>query len=326
MKDHLQLALSEKIKEVLRNYIGYLSVGLVCLSYIATSFVTIGETGKGIGEILADGVVAFLLGIMINRMFDAQGLRNGDRDARVCIASERHARIAERVAPCLDELDEWCEIKNREALARARRQYLSRHGMRYTDYFMEDGTPYAYLPRRGGGLRARREELLRHIRFRRAAAIRLTRLSAGLLISDTGNPDDPYYLGRSKTEYTRESSRRDFLTKLFTAILFGYYGVSLLGSFSPADLIWTLFQVGIFLLMGGVKMEQSYLYVTDEYRARMTKKADILRMFENSRRKGENVNDSEIQGEYEDRGENAELYGGTQEQRRDASAQEIEFG
>ena len=123
--------------------------------------------------------------------------------------------------------------------------------------------------------------------MRIAAGLHLTRLSAGLLISDAGDPADPYRMGRSKREYRRESGRGDVLSKLLTALLFGCYGVSLLQSFSVAELVWTLLQLGLFLTMGSIRMERSYLYVVDEYRGRMQKKGDVLTMFLKGRKKGD---------------------------------------
>ena len=37
--------------------IGYISVALVCLVYIATAFITIGKTGKTVNQIIADGTL-----------------------------------------------------------------------------------------------------------------------------------------------------------------------------------------------------------------------------------------------------------------------------
>ncbi len=278
--------IAERIKHVFRSYFGYLAVTLVSLTYVAASFITVSATGKSVGEIIADGVIAFLVGMLINRMFETQGVINGDADERVILANSRHANMVDSVAPYLDVLDDWCDVKNAEALARARRQYLSRYGMRYRDYFEADGTPIppkksvyrgflAHLKHR----KEIREEGRRLYRFERALHLKLSKLSAGILISDSGTPADPYFLGRSKREYSSESARRDVWSKLSTAFLFGYYGVQLITGFSVADLIWTVLQLSFFLLMGAIKMEQSYLFVTDEYRSRVNKKTDILQMF-----------------------------------------------
>jgi len=279
MNEDMSREWNERLRDAIRNYLGYGAVVLVVLAYIASAFLTLEATGKSIGQILTDGTIVFLLGLTINRMLDLQGIHNGERDARVREAEDKHATLVEEVAPQLDALDAFCEEKNAEALARARRTYLSHRGLRYHDYFDESGICICRQRAHGEGLRARWRAAGERATVRRAERIRLTRLSAGLLISDAGNPADPYFLGRSKREYERQSGRGDILSKLLTALVFGYYGVALLRGFSLAELIWTLLQVGLFLLMGAIKMERSYLYVVDEYRGRIKKKSDVLRAF-----------------------------------------------
>ncbi len=277
--------IAERIKDAFRSNLGYIAVILVSVAFVARAFLTVSTTGKSIPQIIAEGILTFVVGILINRMFETQGVINGDADPRVLDSIERHTGMVDAVASNLDELDAWCELKNAEALARARRTYLSRYGMRYKDYFTEDGMTLAFVPMGCKKLKERYAEFWRKHRFQHAANIKITKLSAGLLISDTGDPNDPYFLGRSKQEYREQSARHDVWSKIIIAAFFGYYGVSLLTSFSLANLIWTVLQLTVFLLMGALKMEQSYMFVTDEYRSRVDKKSDILQMFDASLRK-----------------------------------------
>ena len=274
--------IAEQIKDVFRANFGYISVVFISLAYLSTSFLTIVSTGKSVFQIIYDGLMTFIIGMLMNRVFEAQGIINGDADPRVISAVNKHADMVEVVASRFDELDLWCDGKNAEALARARRIYLSSYGMRYYDYFASDGTPLPFVPTDCGwnrlGANARKERKRRRI-YDHAVNMKITELSAGLLFSDTGNPNDPYYLGRSRPDYSAQSVRMDVRSKALLAIIFGYYGLSLLHSFSWANLLWIVFQLAIFLLMGALKMEQSNIYVVDEYRSRINKKTSILKMF-----------------------------------------------
>lgn len=285
--------IAEKLKDAFRANLGYIAVVLVSVAYVATSFLTVATTGKSVFQIISDGVLAFVVGVLMNRMFETQGIINGDADPRVITAVDKHADMVEVVAPRLDELDEWCDVKNAEALARARRIYLSSYGMRYQDYFAEDGTPLPFVPCECKTRKEKRKEFVRKKRFEHALNMKITRLSAGLLISDTGDPNDPYFLGRSKTEYETQSAKQDVWTKAILAAIFGYYGLTLLQSFSWANLLWTVLQLAIFLLMGALKMEQSNIYVVDEYRSRLNKKTSILKMFVGADKKEEAKEDAE---------------------------------
>lgn len=155
--------------------------------------------------------------------------------------------------------------------------------MRYDDYFDDKGgvKPYVVDKEKLKDKYLRGDEIKRLRCFRRALRLKLTPLTASGLTSEGGKKQDPYYLGRTKTQYERETTISDVVTKIIIACLFGYYGAELVQDFSYADLIWKVLQIGIFFIAGVIKMYQSYMFVVDEYRGRIIKKIDNLQKFEN---------------------------------------------
>ena len=275
--------MGEKAREFLKKNIGYMVVGLVSAIYIATSVITMGKTGKTFGEIVADGAIVLFLGMFINRIFDLQGMMNGDREVRVQETIRLHGEAVVRISPYLDRLDKWCEDKNDEALKMQRTKILASKGMRYDVYFDEKGgaKPFFVNKDRLKDKFLRVDEIKRLRCFRKALRLKLTPLTASGLTSEGGKKQDPYYLGRTKSQYERGATISDVITKVIIACLFGYYGAELVQDFSYADLIWKALQIGIFFITGVIKMYQSYMFVVDEYRGRIVKKIDNLQKFEN---------------------------------------------
>lgn len=275
--------MGEKARDFLKKNIGYMVVGLVSAIYIATSVITMGKTGKTFGEIMADGAVVLFLGVFVNRIFDLQGMMNGDREERVQETIRLHGEAVVRVSPYLDRLDKWCEEKNEEALKMQRTKILASEGMRYDDYFDEKGGAKLFVVNKDRlkDKFLRGDEIKRLRCFRKALRLKLTPLTASGLTSEGGKKQDPYYLGRTKSQYERGATISDVITKVIIACLFGYYGAELVQDFSYADLIWKALQIGIFFITGVIKMYQSYMFVVDEYRGRIVKKIDNLQMFEN---------------------------------------------
>lgn len=275
--------MNEKVKDFFKQNIGYFVVALVSAVYIATAFITIDETGKTIGEIIADTAIVFFLGFFINRVFDLQGMMNGDQDERVQKTIAVHGETVVKISPYIDKLDEWCNIKNKENLKLQRTKILASEGMKYSDYFDDDGTAKGFVPDKD----KLKDKLLRKIEkaklrcFKKALHLKLTPLSAGGLTSEGGKHQDPYNFGRTKQQYETRTSIRDIITKVAIAGIFGYYGVRLIQDFSYANLIWNGLQVVIFILMGCIKMYNSYIFVTDEFRGRAVKKTNNLEMFYN---------------------------------------------
>ena len=275
--------MGEKARDFLKKNIGYMVVGLVSAIYIATSVITMGKTGKTFGEIMADGAWVLVLGVFVNRIFDLQGMMNGDREERVQETIRLHGEAVVRVSPYLDRLDRWCEEKNEEALKMQRTKILASEGMRYDDYFDEKGGAKTFVVNKDRlkDKFIRGDEIKRLRGFRKALPLKLTPLTASGLTSEGGKKQDPYYLGRTKSQYERGATISDVITKVIIACLFGYYGAELVQDFSYADLIWKALQIGIFFITGIIKMYQSYMFVVDEYRGRIVKKIDNLQMFEN---------------------------------------------
>ena len=275
--------MNEKAKDFFRNNIGYFVVALIAVIYIATSVVTMGRTGKTIGEIVSDGAVVLFLGVLINRIFDLQGMMNGERQERVHNTLALHSEIVTRISPYIDKLDKWCEEQNVEALRVQRTIILACNGMKYSDYFDENGGTKDFVINESKlkNRFTRNDELHRIKYYKKALRLKLTPITASGLTSEGGKKQDPYFFGRTKSQYERQTVAKDIISKIAVACLFGYYGAELVQDFSWASLIWKLLQVGIFVVMGVIKMYQSYMFVIDEYRGRIVKKIDNLQKFEN---------------------------------------------
>lgn len=275
--------MNEKIRDFFKQNIGYFIVALVSIVYIATAFITVDETGKTIGEIIADTAVVFFLGLFINRVFDLQGMMNGDRDERVQMAIVTHGETVVKISPYIDRLDEWCKLKNEENLKVQRTRVLASEGMRYEDYFNEDGSAKDFKPdeEKLKNKTLRKTEKARIRCFKKALHLKLTPITAGALTSEGGKKQDPYNFGRTKGQYETQTSVKDIITKICIAGIFGYYGVRLIQDFNYATLIWNGLQVAIFLIMGCIKMYNSFMFVTGEYRTRIVNKTNNLEMFHN---------------------------------------------
>lgn len=275
--------MNEKIKDFFKQNIGYFVVGFLSLVYIATAFITIDETGKSISQIIADGVIAFLLGVFINRVFDLQGMMNGEREEKVVATKQLHGEMVMKISPNIEKLDDWCEIENKKNYKVQRTKILARVGLKYEDCFDDDGVakPYHADPNRLKDKYLRKQEIKRIAFYNKAVNLKLTALSAGELTSEGGKQQDPYYFGRTKIQYETNQSVMDIISKIGISVIIGYYGVKLIEEFNYATLIWNTLQVGLFLIMGVIKMYQAYSFITDEFRGRIIKKIDNLQKFDN---------------------------------------------
>lgn len=275
--------MGDKVKDFFKQNAGYFVIAFVCAVYIFTAFLKIDKTGKTVSQIVADGVLYFFLGIFISRMFDLQGMLSGNREENVQKTIAEHAKMVMKISPYIEELDKWCEKENAKNYEIQRTKILARVGLKYSACFDEEGVaiPIALDQNRLKDKILRKNEQKKLRVYRKAVNLKLTALTAGELTSEGGRQQDPYYFGRTKVQYETQRSIADIFTKLGVAIIFGVYGVELIKDFSYANLIWAILQVAIVVIMGLIKMYQTYLFITDEYKSRIWKKIDNLQKFDN---------------------------------------------
>lgn len=274
----------EKVRDFITKNVGYLVAAFVSLAYIATSIITLGETGKSLAKIIGDGAASFFLGTLLTHVFSLQGILRGKRDQQLLATERLHGEQVMRIAPVINELDDWCDRKTAEALRRERTKVLARNAMRYEDYFDEDGIAKPFVPKDCTSRFERRCEKRRFQYYKKATAVRITPLLAGTLTGGGERVEDPYDFGPDISDYERSTIRRGAVAKILLACVFGYYSVDLIAGFSYADLIWKVFQVGMYCASGVIQTQQSFLFVVDKYRRRIVRAIDRLQEFESDMR------------------------------------------
>ena len=275
---------NEKIKDILKNSMGYFAVALVSAVYMVAALIKMEETGKTVAQIVADGALNFVMGLIINRMLEVQGILNGESLPSVKATYAEHGRMVVRISPYIERLDGWCELKTAQTLKFMRRKVLAAQGMKYELYFDEDGRALDFLelePMPTAKM-AKKRWKARLRCYNKALRVKITPLSASRLTSDAGKSSDPFFFSRTKSQYEKQSSAADVVLKIVTALFFGYYGVELILNFTKAELIYRALQIAMFIGIGIIKMYQAQMFITDEYRGGIVKKIDYLQMFENT--------------------------------------------
>ena len=275
---------------------GYVVVVLISLVYVASSLINISKSGKTVYEIIGAGVLSLIVGIMINGVFRSMGVRRGDEDERTVATNALHAKTVDEIAPHIDKLDDFCERENKRAIREIRTRILAREGMKYSDYFDEEGAALydEYKSKKSETLcsahserhflhrvhhREDAQEIARKRAYYKALRVKLKPLVSSNLTSDGVKANNPFDFGRSKKEYTTQRSASDATIKVMMAIIFGYFGVSLASEVNVASIIWNALQIVLYVTGGVIQMYSSYMWVVDDYRGSVIKKIDYLQKF-----------------------------------------------
>lgn len=256
---------------------GYYSVALISLIYIASSLVLISKTGRSVYEIIGTGFLSLVVGSLINGSLRNVGIRRGEEDERTVSTIELHASAVEEIVPYIDRLDEYCDIENKKAIKSIRAKILAGVGLKYDECFDENGVVKELILQEGKENRAKNRQRKRA--YKKAVNLKLKRLIASNLTSDGGDFNNPFDFGKSKREYTKTRSTADMLTRAIMAIIFGYFGVTLVSEINFATIIWNSLQIVMYIASGAISMYSTYMWIVDDYRQGVIKKIDHLQKF-----------------------------------------------
>ena len=255
-----------KVKNGVINNIFIIIVGVACLAYISYGIIDISETGKSVTQIIMDGAIAFLFATFIIKMFDIDALKRGNKIEVVINKQKDHEKVANEVAEHCDLLEKWCLYKNKQAYITARTRILEAVGIKYSDY-----------ENKKINIDALTKEQRQAVH--KADKVKITKLSTNYLLSETAKTNDPHNIGRSKIDYERSTELTSMFSRIATMLIAGYYSVDLITSANLMSLVWAFVQVVFFLLMGGLRWGQTYLYMNDEYPNFIQGKINYLKEF-----------------------------------------------
>lgn len=271
--------------EMLYKNAGYLAVLLISIAYITSSLVTISKTGKSAIEIIGTSVLSFIVGTLITSSFRSIGVSKGENSDVMVSTNKLHGNAVDEITPHIDRLDEYCERENKEALKRIRTKILAKAGLKYEDCFDENGIALEikidYKSCQPSAVSREEKKKIRQKKraYNRAVHLRFKPLLASNLTSDGVSAENPFDFGSTKKTYTTQKNITGTFSRVLTAIIVGYFSVSLATSVDYATLIWNSLQIVMYIVGGVIQMYASYNWIVDDYRQSIIKKIDYLQKF-----------------------------------------------
>lgn len=256
---------------------GYYCVGLISLIYIAGSLILISKTGKSIYEIIGTGFISMVVGSLINGSLRSVGVRRGEENEKMIEAQKNHAEVLCQVSPHLDKLEEFCDSENKNAIKKIRIKILAAVGLKYNDCFDENGVCKELLLTQDRKNRRKNRKIMRA--YRKAVNLKIKELTVDALTFECGNTDNPFDFGKSKREFSKSKNATDIITRVIMAIIFGYFGVTLVSEINFATIIWNALQIVMYITSGVVGMYSTYMWIVDDYRQGILKKIEYLNRF-----------------------------------------------
>lgn len=277
--------MNEKIKNFnagafFRQYgIDFLVV-LFGLVYILVEVLRIDETGKTVNEILFNGAKALVGGFIITYSLGLKGLMDGEKNPQFQNTMNEYGKIIEKITPHIDKLPDFCEKKNASTVRIMQGHELIKAGLSYDAWVKGE-----IVPKTKAQMKA----------VERAENVRPKLFHAEELTSDIDNTDIAKGLGQTKQQYLTITTAKGFPMSIAISVVIGLYSFNLIDNFSWANLIWAALQVCGFFASGGIKYLQRYMWINDQYKARIIRKTNLLYEFFAGVEKGEVIDNGNVQ-------------------------------
>lgn len=291
---------SEFIKQNLVNLV----LVLLCTVYILRGLIQIGETGKTWYEILADGLLAFLVSISIKILMRKKGLNNGfASDKFIATTNEYGKQIQDKVDGHTEQLEKYCLVKNDYRLKLEQRNFLLRNGLDYETF--EKGEYDSRFEREPNTkVRKKKINLLRKCRH-----IKVYQYTPVLITNAYSNQEsEEKLLKQSRKQYESSKALTNFFIGLIIMFLFGYYGVKS-GNVEELwkNVIWCSIQVTLYLILGVIEMLNAFDFVTETLRGKINRVISIIDDFDSMRINHPEYFEKKIESEVKSNGENTSL-------------------
>ncbi len=287
-----------RFKKFVRLNTGNMATVMICALFFCTAFLVPGHRDDvTIIEVLLNSLMAFLASTALNSLYNNKAIKDGLADQGVVDATEKHNERIDTITEenAIDELDLWCKEANRQNYRNQRARLLSKVGLSYSSCFTEDGEVKQIeipVPKKNElkklGWRMwllRRGTAKRQVKaYTKAMYLRLTELSAGELTGEGSNRNDPYNMGRGISEYKKQITATNTVSKIVLSLVAGYFTVTLLVDFSWAALLLRAIQIVLFLVFGFMQYLNTLDYMTGEYKDRLVRKGRLLLKFLSERK------------------------------------------
>lgn len=293
----------EKFKNGVINSIGFIVVGAVVVVFMAKNFVEIGESGKTVSEIIADGIFALVFGWAIKMLLGYQGILSGMNSKKVLDTLNQQATAIKKIECYLPLLPKFCDRENAELRIKRRKLILSKELISYEDVFCDDSSRLQEVIKekceniRDDATRIDAKDLRSKLRqaklffkrklkkrailrcVRKANNVHFAELTQHSLTTDGGRNNNPYKFPEPLAKHISKKAILSLPISILFAVVFGYYGYRLVDNPTWATVIGGLIQIGSFLAVGTLQFLKEYLYSTDTYRKGTVRKIDILERF-----------------------------------------------
>ena len=289
--DEFASAIKKNITSIL------LDIGIVGISivYVFYNILDFHKTETDPWRLLMKGLVGIFVGVGLKWMLGEKGLIKGHNNQQFSKPKELFDERTDKAVPYIDRFDEFSEKERIDKMLRNRKIHLNNYKMKYDTFFDENGD---YIEHEIWTPRQKKRWLKRYnktvIEFdnelenvivldfkQRYVLKKCIRLQIyipdvfsdyGDTITEDEKPD------KTEQGVRRKNTRSNFISAVIFAMI-GVYFVPDLLNFTWAAIIWSIFQVFMWLAFGIINYYQNFTFVVIDEVKQIGRKDKLLTKF-----------------------------------------------
>lgn len=282
--DELAASIKRNITSIL------LDIGIVGISviYVFYNILDFHKTETDPWRLLMKGLVGIFVGVGLKWMLGEKGLIKGHNNEQFTRPKEKFDDRADKAVPYINRFDEFAEKERFEKVQRNRKIHLNNYRMKYETFFDANGDyieNVIWTKHQANKYLKTHEHLPEDIIIldlrQRLVLRKCVRLQIFIpnVFSDYGDtvvqdekPD------KTEQEVRRKNTRSNFISAVIFAMI-GVYFVPDILNFSWAAIIWSIFQVVMWLVFGIMNFYQNFTFVIIDEVKIIGKKDKLLTKF-----------------------------------------------
>lgn len=289
--DELVLSLKKNITSIL------LDIGIigVAVAYVFYNILEFHKTNLDPWRLLMKGLVGVFVGVGLKWMLGEKGIIKGHNNEQFTRPKEHFDNRTEKAVPYIDKYDAFEEKERTEKIYRNRKIHLNNYKMKYETFFDENGDYIEHeiwTPRqRQKWLKQTKKSVIdfgeEHediivLDLRQRLCLRKCiklQIFVPNVFDDYGNSiTDDEKPQKTERDIRKQNTRNNFVSAVVFALI-GVYFIPDIMNFTVAGIIWSIFQVFMWLAFGIINFYKNYTFVVIDEVKYISKKDKLLTKF-----------------------------------------------
>jgi len=285
MPDKENNTTGKKIKSILGNYIGYWAVAIIVIAFFVIGLINPFRKDSDVLSILVSSALLLFLGISITSALIYQALLDGDKHDKVIKARQQVNLTYNSIKDKSSLVDIYVMHKNRTAQKEVIYNCLRSENLEYSNHFKPDGTfKYdSFLKINDTDSKfVKKDKIAKNKMLKELAkGVKITTITrADVLCQEETTTRDPLKRAKSEKKFVAEENGKMVFSKIFSAILGGCYGATIIG-LSWGEILYKVLWAAILIVMAIVSYMKTFRYKTVDYVSRLNQSAEWMDEFGN---------------------------------------------